>query len=114
MKIIGRIAGPLETTMKVLTLEPVNTYPPGVVIEVTEREGKQLIEKGLVKAAPVPQNKMAAEGANKDNPSPAAGSAPTSSASPAAPRSPRKTATRSAAGAPKKSTGRPRKAPAGE
>lgn len=114
MKVVARIAGPQENTMKVLTLEPVNRTPPGVVIEVTEREGEQLIRKGLAKAAPVPQNKMAAEGANKADPSEAAGKTRTSSSSPAARRSAPRTAKPSDAGAPKKRPGRPKKAPAAE
>lgn len=111
MRVVARIAGPKEATMKVLTLEPINRHPPNVIIEVGEREGAELIKKGLAKAAPVPENKMAPESENKVNPSQAAGEAPTSSSSRAAPASRTRTATRSAAGAPKKSPGRPRKAP---
>jgi hypothetical protein len=114
MKVIARIAGPEERKMKVLTLEPVNRHPPNVIIEVGEREGEQLIRKGLVKAAPVAQNKMAEEGDNKSDPSEAAGEAPKSSSSRAARRSPSTTAKRSAAGAPKKRPGRPKKAPDAE
>lgn len=114
MKVIARIAGPEERKMKVLTLEPVNRTPPNTIIDVGEREGEQLIRKGLAKALPIPENKMAPEGDNKGDPSEAAGKARKSSSSRAARRSPSTTAKSSAAGAPKKRPGRPKKAPVAE
>ncbi len=89
------------TTVKVTAIEPFNNHRPGDVVEVTEREAKQLVDKRLAKMAVEPSNKMApdAERGNKANPSPAAGEASRSSASPAVPASAKTTAKKSAGGA---------------
>lgn len=85
--------------MELIAIEPHDGHTPGDRYEAPDRQAKQLIEKGLAKAAPAPRNKMAPSGANKANPSPAAGRARTSSASPAARRSPAKTSNASGSGA---------------
>lgn len=98
--------------MDVIAIEPHDGHAPGDRYTVNDRQGRQLIDKHLVKEAPTPQNKMAREGRNKSNPSPAAGRERTSSASPAARRSAAKTSNVSARGARAPAKAATKKAPA--
>lgn len=84
--------------VKIICLEPINGHQAGVELEVSEREAKQLVGKRLAKMAVEPSNKMAEQGENKANPSPAAGAARRSSASPAARASAKTTSKPSPAG----------------
>jgi hypothetical protein len=88
------------------------TANAGDRFETSDTNGRALVAKRLAKAAPVPQNKMAREAANKADPSAAAGSARPSSASPAARASASKTASASANGAPLRRTAAAKKTPA--
>lgn len=84
--------------VKVVAIEPVNAHRVGDEFEVSEREARQLEEKGLVKMLGDVQNKMAPAPVNKANPSKAAGEATKSSVSPAARVSVSKTARKSVGG----------------
>jgi len=87
--------------VKVTAIDSVNGFNPGEQFEVSEREARQMEEKGLVKMLGAVQNKMAPAPANKANPSKAAGEAPKSPASRAAQASKKTTAKKSVAGKPK-------------
>lgn len=84
--------------VRVIAIDGVDGHAPGSDWEVTERQAKQLVDKGLVKMAGPVENKMAEPVANKANPSATAGEAPPSSASPAGRASAKTTAKRSVAG----------------
>lgn len=71
--------------MKVTALDTHDGHREGDMYEVADAVAVKLIRKGLVKAGPVPLNKMAPPSDNKSNPTSAAGKAHTSSSSPAAP-----------------------------
>ncbi len=89
--------------MKIVAIEPFDGMHPGSVIEVTDKRGEELIEKGLAKPAPEtkmktePQNKMA-QTANTKSPSSAVGEHVTSSSSRAAQASRKTTAAKSTTG----------------
>lgn len=85
--------------VKMVAIEPCDSYHPGDEFEVPERQANQYETKGLAKRAAGHANKMATPVENKASPSPAAGRAAQPSASPAAPASPRKIATASTRGA---------------
>lgn len=68
----------------VIAVEPFDGNQPGARVEVSERQAKQLIQKGLAKMQAPHSNKMKPAPENKANPSPAAGEARPSSASRAA------------------------------
>ena len=70
--------------MKVIALDTHDGHREGDVYEVPEHHAAKLIAKGLVKAGPVPKNKMAPPSDNKENPTRAVGADRTSSLSPAA------------------------------
>jgi hypothetical protein len=70
--------------MRVIALDRHDKYHEGDQYEVPPHIAEKLIRKGLVKAGPVPQNKMAPPSENKENPMPAVGVDRTSSALPAA------------------------------
>lgn len=90
--------------MRVVALDTHDGYREGDEYEVPEHRAAKLIRKGLVKAGPLPQNKMAPPLANKENPTPAVGADAIASFSPAAPALPQVTA------APlRRGRGRPRK-----
>lgn len=90
--------------MRVIALDNFDNRVEGEEFEVSDKQGEQLLRKGLVKAGRVPQNKRPSPSENTADPSVAAGEAPTSSASRAARPSVRKTADSSARGATKKAT----------
>lgn len=92
--------------VKVIATEPVNAFRIGDEFEVSEREAKQLVDKGMVKMLGDVQNKMQAAPANKAVPSKAAGGETQSSSSRAARASVSKTAKKSAAGAKKTTAGK--------
>lgn len=96
------------TTITVTAIEPFNSHPPGDTFELTEREARQAIDKGLVKMLGPQSNKMLAEAANKGRsevPLKAAGEGTTSSASRAAPASRKRIVKPSGAGAKKATDG---------
>jgi hypothetical protein len=106
--------------VKIIAIEPFNGLQPGQALDTSEREAKQLIDRGLAKMAVTVANKMAVPVPNKANPTRAAGAAQRSFASPAAPVSPPTIAQRLDAGAPvptlalptapaRRGPGRPRK-----
>jgi hypothetical protein len=70
--------------MRVIALDRHDKYYEGDQYEVPPHIAEKLIRKGLVKAGPVPLNKMAPPSENKQNPLPAVGVDRTSSALPAA------------------------------
>jgi hypothetical protein len=90
--------------MRVIALDGFDNRVEGEEFEVSDKQGEQLLAKGLVKVGPVPQNKKATPSENTADPSEAAGEAPTSSASRAARPSVRKTAAPSTRGTAKKAT----------
>jgi hypothetical protein len=92
--------------VKVIAIEPFNGNAVGAVIEVSEREAGQLVQKRLAKMQAPHSNKMRAASENKAVPSKAAGEARRSSASRAAQASPQTTANPSGTGARR---GRPKK-----
>lgn len=83
--------GDSMSTVRLLAIEPVNSFRPGERFDVSEREARQLIEKGLAKMDGPVKNKMMPPAGNKQ----AAGEAQQSSASQAAPASRKTTATKS-------------------
>lgn len=85
--------------MRLIALDNFDTRVEGEEFEVSDKQGEQLIRKGLAKVGEVPQNKVAEPSENKADPSEAAGEGQSSSASRAAPASKRATAKKSAAGA---------------
>lgn len=78
--------------MRIVALDNYDNVKEGDCYECPDAQAQKLIKKGLAKAGPVPQNKMAQPSSNKANPSPAAGEALLSSASQAAQASPQTTA----------------------
>lgn len=74
--------------MRVITLDSHDGYEEGDVYEAPEHVATKLIAKGLVKAGPVPENKMAEQGDNKRGPIAAAGPVVPSASLPAAPAFP--------------------------
>lgn len=82
------------STVRLLALQPVNSIRPGERFDASEREARQLIEKGLAKMDAPVKNKMMPPAGNKQ----AAGEAQQSSASQAAPASRKTTANTSGAG----------------
>lgn len=80
------------STVTVTAISPFNSFKPGDVFELTEREADQAERKGLVKMQGPVSNKMKIQSENKANPSPADGAVAPSSVSPAARVSPRTTA----------------------
>jgi hypothetical protein len=78
--------------MRIVALDNYDNVQEGTSYDCPDHQALKLIEKGLAKMGPVPQNKMAAPSSNKANPSPAAGEAQPSSASQAAQASPQTTA----------------------
>lgn len=85
--------------MKVITKEPFDGHGIGETLDVTDAQGRQLIEKKLAKKAEAPSNKMAQKSENKNAPTRAAGVARVASSSRAARVSPAKTSSKSATGA---------------
>lgn len=84
--------------MRVVALDTHDGHREGDVYDVPEHRALKLIAKGLVKAGPVPLNKMAQASENKENPLPAVGEVVTLSSLPAAPALPPKIASASEAG----------------
>lgn len=82
------------STVRLLAIEPINSFRPGERFDASEREARHLIEKGLAKMDGPVKNKMMPPAGNKQ----AAGEAQQSSASPAAPASRKTTANKSDAG----------------
>ena len=93
--------------VKVVAVEPFNGNNVGAVVEVSEREAAQLVQKRLAKMQAPHSNKMRAASENKAVPSKAAGEAQRSSASRAAQASPQTTAKPSPTGARRGRRGRP-------
>lgn len=71
--------------MRVTALDTHDGHREGETYEVADHVATKLIRKGLVKAGPVPLNKMAPASDNKQNPSRAVGADMTFAFSPAAP-----------------------------
>lgn len=78
--------------MRIVALDNYDNILEGTAYDCPDHQAQRLIAKGLAKAGPVPQNKMAQPSSNKANPSPAAGEGLPSSASQAAQASPQTTA----------------------
>jgi hypothetical protein len=85
--------------MRVVALDTHDGYREGEEYDVPEHRARKLIRKGLVKAGPVPKNKMAPPSENKADPIKAVGTGHTLSSSPAARASQRTTLKLSDSGA---------------
>lgn len=92
--------------VKVVAIEPFNGFGVGAIVEVSEREAAQLVQKRLARMAAPHSNKMRADREDKGDPSKAAGEAQQSSALRAAQASQQTTAKQSGNGKPR---GRPKK-----
>lgn len=74
--------------MRVIALDTHDGFEEGDVYDIPEHVAEKLIAKGLVKAGPVPQNKMAERHDDKRGPTSAVGAEQPLQLSPAAPAYP--------------------------
>lgn len=84
--------------VSVTAIEPFDGNNPGARVDVSLRQARQLVERGLAKMSVPASNKMRPAPANKANPTQAVGEALPSSALPAVPALQQTTATTSGSG----------------